>query len=52
LTLADNPWPAGYKKLKGYKGQWRARFGDWHVLYIIDDAAKEAFFHSVHFSLR
>jgi mRNA interferase RelE/StbE len=40
LALADNPRPAGCKKLKGYKDQWRARIGDWRVLYIIDDAAK------------
>jgi len=32
--------PAGCKKLKGYKDQWRIRVGDWRVLYIIDDAAK------------
>lgn len=40
LTLADNPRPAGCKKLKGYKDQWRVRIGDWRVLYIIVDAAK------------
>ena len=40
LTLADNPRPAGCKKLKGYKDQRRVRVGDWRVLYIIDDAAK------------
>jgi mRNA interferase RelE/StbE len=33
LTLADNPRPAGCKKLKGYKDQWRVRVGDWRVLY-------------------
>ncbi len=40
LALADDPRPAGCKKLKGYKDQWRVRAGDWRVLYIIDDAAK------------
>ena len=40
LALADNPRPAGCKKLKGYKDQWRVRVGDWRVLYIIDDASK------------
>jgi mRNA interferase RelE/StbE len=39
-SLAQQPRPAGCKKLKGYKGQWRLRVGDWRVLYIIDDAAK------------
>jgi mRNA interferase RelE/StbE len=40
LALADKPRPAGCKKLKGHKDQWRIRVGDWRVLYIIDDEAK------------
>ena len=40
LALADNPRPAGCKKLKGYKDQWRFRVGEWRVLYIVDDAAR------------
>jgi mRNA interferase RelE/StbE len=40
LALADNPRPAGCKKLKGYKDQWRLRVGDWRVVYIISDATK------------
>ena len=40
LSLAVNPRPAGCKKLKGYRDQWRVRVGDWRVIYIIDDAAK------------
>ena len=40
LALAETLRPAGCKKLKGYKDQWRVRVGDWRVLYIIDDAAK------------
>jgi len=40
LALAETPRPAGCKKLKGYKDQWRMRVGDWRVLYIIDDVAK------------
>jgi mRNA interferase RelE/StbE len=39
-ALAETPRPAGCKKLKGYKDQWRVRIGDWRVVYIIDDAAK------------
>jgi mRNA interferase RelE/StbE len=27
LELAENPRPAGCKKLKGYKDQWRIRIG-------------------------
>jgi mRNA interferase RelE/StbE len=38
LALADEPRPAGCKKLKGYKDQWRVRVGDWRALYVIDDA--------------
>jgi mRNA interferase RelE/StbE len=40
LALADNPRPAGCKKLKGFKDQWRIRVGDWRVLYIIDADTK------------
>ncbi len=39
-SLSHTPRPAGCKKLKGYKDQWRVRAGDWRVVYIIDDAAK------------
>jgi mRNA interferase RelE/StbE len=39
LALAENPRPAGCKKLKGYKDQWRIRIGDWRVGYLIDDSA-------------
>lgn len=39
-ALSHTPRPAGCKKLKGYKDQWRVRIGAWRVLYIIDDAAK------------
>ena len=39
-SLRTAPRPAGCKKLKGYKDQWRVRVGDWRVVYIIDDAAK------------
>ena len=39
-SLADTSQPAGCKKLKGYKDQWRIRIGDWRVLYIIDYTAK------------
>ena len=38
--LGHSPRPAGCKKLRGYKDQWRIRVGDWRVIYIIDDAAK------------
>ena len=40
LALAGNPRPAGCKRLKGHRDQWRVRVGDWRAVYIIDDAAK------------
>jgi mRNA interferase RelE/StbE len=39
-ALQDAPRPAGCRKLKGYKDQWRIRVGDWRVVYIIDDTAR------------
>ena len=39
-ALAENPRPAGCKKLKGYKDLWRIRVGDWRIVYVIDDGAK------------
>jgi len=39
-SLGYAPRPAGCKKLKGYKDQWRVRVGDWRVVYVIDDSAK------------
>lgn len=39
-SLADVPRPAGCKKLKGYKDQWRIRIGNWRVVYLIDETVK------------
>jgi len=39
-SLGHDPRPAGCRKLKGYKDQWRVRIGDWRVIYIIDDTAR------------
>lgn len=39
-SLAHDPRPAGCKKLKGYKDQWRVRISDWRAVYIINDAAR------------
>ena len=40
-NLANDPRPAGSKKLKGQKEIiWRIRVGDFRVLYIIDDKIK------------
>ena len=32
-ALADNPFPAGAKKLKGWGDVWRVRVGHYRVLY-------------------
>lgn len=36
-SLSHNPRPAGCRKLRGFKDQWRIRIGDWRAIYIIDD---------------
>jgi mRNA interferase RelE/StbE len=38
LALAEDPRPAGCKKLRGYRNQWRIRVGNWRVVYMIDDS--------------
>jgi mRNA interferase RelE/StbE len=40
LALANNPRPAGCKKLSGYKDLWRIRVGDYRVIFRIDDFGK------------
>lgn len=35
--LGDEPRPAGCKKLKGGRNEWRIRVGDYRVVYMIDD---------------
>ena len=37
MALAENPRPAGCKKLTGREG-WRIRSGDYRAIYEIDDA--------------
>lgn len=37
LKLANNPFPPGYKKLKGFKNQYRIRIGDYRVIYGIEN---------------
>ena len=40
-ALASNPRPPGSIKLKGYSDHWRIRVGNYRVVYILYDAAKE-----------
>ena len=37
LNLADEPRPAGCKKLRGYETLYRLRVGDWRLIYAIED---------------
>lgn len=37
--LANDPRPAGAKKLVGGEGEWRVRTGDYRVVYEIQDDA-------------
>jgi len=37
LTLKDDPRPIGSLKLKGRKGEYRIRMGDYRILYTIQD---------------
>lgn len=36
-TLAENPYPSGYKKLVGFKNNYRIRVGDWRIVYTIEN---------------
>jgi mRNA interferase RelE/StbE len=39
--LADNPRPAGCRKLTGSDRDWRVRVGDYRIVYEIDDENRE-----------
>jgi len=36
--LSDDPFPSGYKKIKGKLKLWRIRIGDYRVIYSIEQA--------------
>lgn len=40
LSLRDNPFPRNAKKLHGREG-FRIRFGNYRVLYLVDDGEKK-----------
>lgn len=37
LGLADEPWPVGCKKLRGYDNLCWLRAGDWRLIYAVED---------------
>ena len=39
-ALAKDPWPPGCRKLRSSSGAFRIRFGEYRVIYQIDDTAK------------
>ena len=40
LELEQTPRPQGCTKLEGSEDEYRARVGDYRILYVIDDKAK------------
>lgn len=41
IDLSHDPRPVGAKKLVGAANDWRVRFGQYRIVYGIDDAAGE-----------
>jgi mRNA interferase RelE/StbE len=41
VGLSHDPRPSGAKKLVGSANDWRVRFGQYRIVYSIDDAAGE-----------
>ena len=36
FALAENPYPAGAKKLQGSEGFFRVRVGDYRIIYLVE----------------
>ena len=41
IGLSHDPRPSGAKKLVGATNDWRVRYGQYRIVYSIDDAAGE-----------
>lgn len=39
-ALAENPRPAGCRKIAGSESDWRIRVGDYRVIYEVDEHAE------------
>jgi len=37
LSLAENPLPVGAIKLKNYSSTYRIRFGNYRIIYLVDN---------------
>ena len=40
-SLAEEPFPRGTRKIRGAKGLWRLRVGDYRIVYRVDEEARE-----------
>jgi len=40
-SLAEEPRPAGCRKIQSEEGVWRVRAGDWRIAYTIDGSNQE-----------
>ncbi len=47
LSLKENPRPFKCKKLVGGEQEYRIRYGDWRILYSIDDARKRVIVYGI-----
>lgn len=41
IGLSHDPRPVGARKLVGSDNDWRVRFGNYRIIYAVDDAAGE-----------
>lgn len=47
LKLEENPRPFKCKKLQGGTNQYRVRYGNWRILYRIDDDKKNVVIYAI-----
>ncbi len=46
-ALASNPRPHGSEKLAGFDDRYRVRQGNYRVVYLIDDVAREVMIYKI-----
>lgn len=47
LSLQKDPRPAKCKKLRGSQQDYRIRYGDWRILYTIEDHEKRVIIYGI-----